>query len=321
MSRGSVGVEPSESKRGFNEWTRRTFKTVRNFGEKIINSPEELERKQNRGKIEHLLAECGQFFPEGEVPRDLSGNLIGLAAEARPAVIFGKDPLDLHGVAASFSESGIPLVVAGTALINEKLVKERLQAEPELALSVGWDENISVVENIESLQYDASAPPKDLAKIGFILGYPQSAIEYFGNLVELTQSQKPAIPNFFQLEPKPDWDPEDQKIAAYIQNEYAAIEGKLPPDMSARNKSFLSDAYRNTIKVSVLTQVQAIYKKYYNLGDEEIRILTDGEAVQCFSPSGKNISAFVVLGEEGRKAPDVEAVLKNIETKCHASGY
>jgi hypothetical protein len=111
-------------------------------------------------------------------PRNL-GQLKGLALEVKSAV-FLPHGIDPNAVAVIFRASGVDVEMYGNLIVNRALVEARVKDEPDIAERVGWNQFTSFEENIESANPRATSPNlADQLLMGFILGYPESALETF----------------------------------------------------------------------------------------------------------------------------------------------
>jgi len=116
------------------------------------------------------------------------GQLKGLALEVKPAVYLPRG-IDPKEVTAIFGANGTDVERYGNLVVNRALVEARVKDQPDIAERVGWNQFSTFEENVERANPRAdSSNLADQLLMGFILGYPESALETFTR-----QQQDPAF--------------------------------------------------------------------------------------------------------------------------------
>lgn len=245
----------------------------------------------------------------------------------KPAVYLGDDHpfLDVQGVRDALAGLGVDALVLKNFVVDRTQVAARLDAEPELADLVGWDRSRTIDENALRPETTAEAERRNHGLLAFVLGYPRSAIESFLRLSELRSAGIPTNPNDFFSQVG------NEEIGRALTDDTArSILSRLRAigrdAESTRIRAFEraeSQADRQRANGEYLRTIRRyddgvkdIYRRQWNLADEDIERLFSQKIVRLQTASGKDLYFFATSGPDAANLPDVA----ELERRLRRSG-
>lgn len=255
----------------------------------------------------------GELFTNGDI-----GALHGFALEVKPAVFLGA--LEYTGQIKRFLEArDIEVIVVDQYVVNKKLVERRVQADPEFAQKVGWDESASVEENIKRL--NEADNEESIGLRGFVLGYPKSAIEGFERETALKKRGVPSVNDLYNTSiPRvaeelgiADWKEEDRVLLKKFSADLARVHDQLNLASQLESTALHTKLTNETHKRNK-TELKHLYQTYFDATEEEIDFLLSINHIHIPDVDGCSIYSFMIFGQEDEEVKQLkEAVATAIQ--------
>lgn len=245
---------------------------------------------------------------------DIKGNrneLVALAMSVKPAVmLYAK--VDEQQEAQLLEKLGAMNVDATVfrkkIVINPEALGQRLQDEPEFAQAVGWNKDISIVQNLEQAFTDnEDVFTIDDGKVGFILGYPRTAVENHLKKQEILKKGIPSPQQLIMEAPPENWPTEIKLTLAEAKTALSAIfanSKNVPAQETETAKTTTMIKYKNFLFDVYVNGVGTTEDEAFCLLSYTRRNITDNDG---------NIYFTFGVDEGQENAPDIIA----LEEKVH----
>ncbi len=238
----------------------------------------------------------------------------------------GQEP-DPEVIRERLAQQGVEALVLSTGLIvNLKQVQERVESEPEFATAVHWDTTQSVEENVSRPSVTATHEERDLALIGFILGYPRSSIEAYLWKEGLNRAGVPTFLKEFFLPSdtanieinKHVTDNAGREIVTKLceaGNAYQQIKlASFATAASQQDRIHANDVFDKNLRQH-LDDVRHLYRQYWQLDDQSIDRLLEPRRIRFQNALGEDHYYFTTCGTNSENSSDILELEQRIRAK------
>lgn len=255
--------------------------------------------------------------------REEKNALIAFSLQAKPGVFLTPkasiSQSEEVALKSNLEPLGVNAIGHKNILLNPDLISERLRQEKDFAQEIGWNTDKTVVENIKAATGTERfiTEPQLAARLGFVLGYPASAIRTYARQTELNnRGLKLPVMLIRELKAQPNWDPTDAKAFSSLQAEEKAIRSRYDALLRQPNADTHTIWGNKLAEQKAMARkyeptVRRIYTNYLGATQNEVDFLMSVKAHQIESPVGVAYS-FIVEGEKGAEQPDVMALEKKV---------
>ncbi len=269
----------------------------------VREGQQEAARAERRLRLRQLTECIKTAHRESGSHFNQQGELLGLALGVKPGVILDQD---LNGdLINTFLRQEYPhMRLMGDVLVNIPLLEERLTKERALAEALGWDSEKSLEENIKTLSATTHVTNIREGLTGFVLGFPEKAIQDFEKMKKLEEQGIPRMYNFFRDQNTPGtqrllsehpWTNEDLRRLELLRTQYKFfVEStySLSGEIFAREKeTTLFAPHRETLRL--------FYATYFSLTEEETDLLLYEKMIQIDTPNEDGVYTFVMSFKGG----------------------
>ncbi len=251
----------------------------------------------------------------------------------KPAVYFGwhfkedRGP-NLETIKTKLAQLGVEAMVLPSGLIvDQKQLEKRLTDEPEVAAAVGWDTQASLESNLGRSSITAEGKERNVALLGFILGYPKSSIESFTWKNDLWKAGVPTYIGEFFL-PSETAPPQineritdDEGRAILERLRLAGHSYKITRDVAfekaatTEERILANEQYRKNLRQH-LEDIQFLCQRYWQLDDRAIDRLLEPRGILFQTTDGKSLYSFTTGGTNSENSPDIlhlEETIRGLE--------
>lgn len=164
------------------------------------------------------------------------------------------------------------------------------------------------IDEIVNLAEGSGGDERKEGIMGFLLGFPETAIRYWPEYLKMREHMRDKAPSLTSLmkdstESRDGWEEADLAQLKNIAARYHRLEAGVYSG-TISNTDFPSSFFR-----VFRTQLEALYRKYFSLSDEEMRFIFDAEVVNL------GVSQFITAAPD---APDVLSLRTTIQERLSA---
>jgi len=285
----------------------------RRFG---TEKPREETHETGQSREERVARIIRDSFASPSKNDSLAGETLALGLGVKPAVWFSRSHKieDPRALEDRLRREGMDFSCNQSTIVNNEAIRQRVLDEPVLAREVGWDPNLTPLENFEEADL-FQRPDTDSMRAGFILGIPGSAIRGYQKERRIRSERGNVnidmiLHSFLTTPMESIW----WKWAAAldIRDRYAIVKLAAEKDLldwylygiETTHPGPASEA-QNRFYTEHEEFFRRFYAKYTTVTEQEASFLLSRRAKRINAADGSNIITFVTYGEDGRNAPDV----------------
>ena len=232
------------------------------------------------------------------------GVLKGLVSGVKPGNTWPKDAEPAH-VFSDLPEGDRPVRFHSLVAIPRR-IQERLDREQKLAQEIGWHTEQGIEENIGASSHAIVAPPAEQARVGFVLGFPETAIRSWQRRLELEQRGVPTVDELMRS--GSDWrvahriaiDRLSPRSAGFLKALNVGYQGILRRNDFFRFSRELREAYQE--------ELIDFYEREYQLARADAELMVYEHDVEIKDAEGDIIYGFRAFGKDADHAADIQAL-------------
>lgn len=241
----------------------------------------------------------------GESGESERGALWGLLHGVKPAVLYPTPLLQPEQLASFFHQRGRAVFVSNRLIVDLRLVQERLRQESYLANTIGWKTNTDPAFNISRIPIPPQTPEQH-AQLGFLLGFPASAITDDYRVWQLAAN---GVPNHFGLL--------RQLALAPLQASDAKLVTQLGDALAVLAQTTTQTEFTAALNDYIAKHTADfahLYQTYFpQTTAADLQLLLSKQLLQIQNKNGDVVYEFSTYGAEGDTAPDVAALVEQVQ--------
>lgn len=276
-----------------------------------------MQSESEPGAFDRLSNDGKKLFQDPQVRVMIRGS--------KPAVYLGTNwesaTADADLVRQAFASLGVDAVVLPGFVGDKAQIQGRLNAEPGLAETVGWDASRSIEENMARPETTGPGIGRNHGLLAFVLGYPKSAIDAFLRREKLKKRGVPTnareffVPNMNPSIADTIRDPREIEILSRLHAVGARAEATRNEAFeragTREDRSAARHAYDEALREHE-KEVRELLQTNWNLSESETDDILVRVGIRLRNATGEDLYFFTTCGKDAENAPDILALEERI---------